>query len=206
MGSRKPPGDVNGTYPFGMLVVDPPRDDGWKRTVDDILSGLNREGTLSGVRITPVGHPVKCSCRLSDMQQEMSDMISRDGARFIVVLLCGSDIYAPVKLAADRLGVVTQCVRFDKIRNKIPGGYFGNVMLKINAKLGGTNHTIASRYTESDLAEYRGFVAKGDIVPVFQDPPASLSWVMDKHCMIVGIDVSHPGKDSLLPWPVFLLL
>lgn len=31
----------------------------------------------------------------------------------------------------------------------------------------------------------------------FQDPPASLSWLFDKTCMLVGIDVSHadPGSD-----------
>jgi hypothetical protein len=57
-------------------------------------------------------------------------------------------------------------------------------MLKINTKLGGACHTLVSRLPSAPKT-------------TFQDPPVSLSWVFDKSCMLVGIDVSHaePGSD-----------
>lgn len=64
-----------------------------------------------------------------------------------------------------------------------------NVMLKVNTKMGGTNHTLASRLHPGDLSS---------APRTFQDPPASLSWVFDKPCMLVGIDTSHaePGSNK----------
>jgi len=69
-----------------------------------------------------------------------------------------------------------------------PRGYHYNVMLKVNTKMGGTNHTLISR-----LPGRPGPPPQG----MFQEPPASLSWLFDKPCMLVGIDVSHaePGSD-----------
>ena len=61
-------------------------------------------------------------------------------------------------------------------------------MMKLNTKLGGTNHTLISR-GNSELPD------NGE--KLFQNPPVSLSWLFDKPCMLVGIDVSHaePGSD-----------
>ena len=60
-----------------------------------------------------------------------------------------------------------------------------NILIKMNTKLGGTNHTLVPRAP--------GKAGTG----VFQDPPNSLSWLFDKPCMLVGLDVSHaePGSD-----------
>ena len=65
-----------------------------------------------------------------------------------------------------------------------PRGFHLNLLIKMNTKLGGTNHTLISR-------------APAKSTPgIFQDPPNSLSWLFDKPCMLVGIDVSHPEPGS----------
>ncbi len=83
--------------------------------------------------------------------------------------------------------------------DRAPRGFQLNLLIKINTKLGGTNHTLVPRAP-----------ARAGTAGVFQDPPNSLSWLFDKHCMLVGVDVSHaePGSDreSLaavvrLKWP-----
>jgi eukaryotic translation initiation factor 2C len=59
------------------------------------------------------------------------------------------------------------------------------LLLKMNVKMGGTNHVLRSRAPATGV--------------VFQSPPNSLSWIFDKPCMLVGIDVSHPEKGSTQP-------
>ena len=87
-----------------------------------------------------------------------------------------------VKLVADTLGIITQCMKWKNV-DRTPQGYYYNIILKVNAKLGGTNHTLTSRYPNERPPTSSG--------QVFQDPPASLSWVFDTPCMMVGMDVSH---------------
>jgi hypothetical protein len=65
-----------------------------------------------------------------------------------VLVMLATDAYAKVKLVGDGLGVSTQCLRWKNVERP-PRGYQANVMLKINTKLGGTNHTLASRATAS---------------------------------------------------------
>jgi hypothetical protein len=71
--------------------------------------------------------------------------------------------------------------------DKPPRGYHLAVSLKINTKLGGTNHTLASRLNPQMLQS---------APKTFQDPPASLSWLFDNPCMLVGMDVSHAEGGS----------
>lgn len=89
----------------------------------------------------------------------------------------------PPKAAGDNLGLVTQCVKYKNVE-RAPRGYAQNLLLKINTKLGGTNHTLASRLPSMGDAEVQP--------DLFQSPPESISWVFDKPCMLVGIDLSHP--------------
>ena len=50
--------------------------------------------------------------------------------------------------------------------------YFANIAMKVNAKLGGVNHTISTD---------------------------SLRWMRD--AMLVGMDITHPGKGSVKGTP-----
>ena len=84
-------------------------------------------------------------------------------------------IYPGIKKLCDvTLGVRTQCVLIPTIRSELKGTtnvdskqrdmYLANLALKINAKLGGTNHKLDE---------------------------VSLKWLKDT--MLVGVDVTHPG-------------
>ena len=54
-------------------------------------------------------------------------------------MLCYSilfySILSQVKFAADSQGIVTQCIQWKNV-DRTPNGYFGNLALKINTKLG----------------------------------------------------------------------
>lgn len=69
------------------------------------------------------------------------------------------------------LGVVTQCVNSDNIC-PIPRGYFNNILLKINGKLGGINQVVM----EQEWNSLKNFPR-------------------DK-TMVIGIDVNHPSTDE----------
>lgn len=82
------------------------------------------------------------------------------------------------------MGLITQCVKWATITQNARG--FGlNVVLKINSKIGGANHTLVPR---------AGNVSSS--ARVFQDPPQSISWLFDRPSMLIGIDVSHPESGS----------
>lgn len=120
--------------------------------------------------------------------KEKIGIMKSHGAKIVFCLLV-EDWYGDVKLAADSLGCTTQCVKWKNVQRP-PSGYHFNLAIKVNAKLGGCNHTLTSRMAAQQQQAVRG--------QVFQDPPACLSWVFDRPCMLVGMDVSHAeiGGDS----------
>lgn len=83
-----------------------------------------------------------------------------------------SELYGPwKKKSLTDLGIVTQCISPLKITDR----YLTNVLLKINAKLGGTNSLLAMEHTSH--------------LPLIKDTPT----------MILGMDVSHgsPGQSDI---------
>lgn len=78
--------------------------------------------------------------------------------------------YAPTKQAAEiRCGMLTQCIKAGTVFRK--GGdpsTINNILLKVNAKLNGTNHK---------LQDTASPILKGD-------------------CMVLGADVTHPSPDQ----------
>ena len=90
--------------------------------------------------------------------------------------LPNKEMYKLVKRLCDhQLGVLSQCVKSNNIFNP-KTGTLANICLKINAKLGGVNHTIDTSNTS--FAE------------VFKSP-----------VMFIGADVNHPpvGMDETMP-------
>ncbi|KAF8840966.1 Piwi-domain-containing protein [Paxillus ammoniavirescens] len=107
----------------------------------------------------------------------------------ILVILPSSaaDIRFSVKQHGDvRTGVVTQCVRVDKIA-RANDQYCNNVAMKINAKLGGVNAVPQSRIL-AELAKQPFIIMGADVghpSPGVSDQPsvASLVWSYDPQAM-----------------------
>ncbi|XAR55319.1 hypothetical protein NMG60_11035360 [Bertholletia excelsa] len=84
-----------------------------------------------------------------------------------------SDIYGPwKKKCLSDLGIVNQCISPSK---RVNDQYLTNILLKVNAKLGGINSLLAIEYFSS--------------IPLIKDTPT----------MILGVDVSHgsPGRSDI---------
>ncbi|GMG98718.1 hypothetical protein Nepgr_000558 [Nepenthes gracilis] len=125
--------------------------------------------------------------RVDEMFEKLQDKLPGE-PEFILCVLPerkNSDLYGPWKMRSlCKFGVVTQCVSPIKITDQ----YLTNVLLKINAKLGGTNSMLA--------------VEQASCIPLIKDTPT----------MILGMDVSHgsPGESDIpsivavvgsLSWP-----
>ncbi|KOC70760.1 Protein argonaute-2 [Habropoda laboriosa] len=67
-------------------------------------------------------------------------------------------------------GMVTQCIKAGTIKKRLSESTIINILLKINSKLNGVNHTLASTYRPRCL---------------------------QKPCMILGADVTHPSPDAV---------
>jgi eukaryotic translation initiation factor 2C len=172
-----------GNIPYGILIVGgnhAPGEFEMGKT-QDFQRNLEKDASLTGIKLTSLGGILACRNNRNDIQTNLSRMRA---ARIVVCVLM-EDCYGDVKLVADLMGLVTQCAKFKKLE-RVPQGYTLNIMLKINTKLGGTNHTLISRLSR---------VPAGS-APVFQDPPASIAWIFDKPTMLVGIDVSHGETSS----------
>jgi hypothetical protein len=124
----------------------------------------------------------------------------KKGVKLVFVVLDGDDsCYGNVKYAADTNGVISQCLKSKNVTSEPPRGYITNVMLKVIAKLGGINHVLASRLPAHEVDDHkrrRISSSSSSLEGVFQDPPASLSWVFDEPTMMMGLTSSHSGPDA----------
>lgn len=181
--ARLPPGRDEKGYMYGIVIT---TDRGFPEQnmqyVKEFTDTMERDANIAGIKMRSGGPPMISSTRPDDLKSRLEKM-KAGGAR-IVLMVQYMECYCEIKLVADKLGQATQCLKWKNIERP-PRGYHLNVMLKINTKIGGTNHTLVSRLPSAPSQT------------TFQDPPASLSWLFDKPCMLVGVDVSHadPGSD-----------
>lgn len=105
--------------------------------------------------------------------QELNELNNffRNRSNFDLIIMVirdfGSD-YAYVKQAAElSVGCLTQCIKAKTMYKSLNTATIGNILLKINAKLNGLNHCLATR------------------------PPC-----LNEPCMIMGADVTHPSPES----------
>lgn len=108
-----------------------------------------------------------------------------DGARIVVVALVRENFYFELKRFADELCLPTQCCRMTTIK-KFPRNYDNSLLIKMNMKMGGVNHTLASRGGQSSgFGSGSGAAAGPGQREVFQNPPRSISWLFDLPTMVV---------------------
>jgi len=181
--AHSPPNSVDGGFKYAVLVVQPPPQ--YDRLVGDFLKNIERDTRGSGLALISGGPPIVCGDRADELMDAFARFKKHD-VRIVIVIMC-NDCYANLKYASDTAGVLTQCVKWKNVERS-PRGVTYNIALKLNTKLGGTNNTLVSRGGG-------GAPTAG----VYQDPPASLSWVLDEPCMFVGMDVTHSPKGSQRP-------
>jgi eukaryotic translation initiation factor 2C len=164
---------------------------------------INREELLQAVRQFH-SDLSRCGVRVSDWQNNRFSQIpynasdsqsqleqwwkSQRGklAELLVVILPSGDTvtYNAVKALFDREGITNVCVLAENLCSKYKsrrlGQYAANVAYKINAKLGGTNHSLSANLDDM------GTLFGTDNVP---------------STMMIGFDVNHPasGPDTLEP-------
>jgi len=179
-----PPNHVDGSYLYGIVLCGsgPPRCQGdYTTIVENFIQLIERDCASFGVRLKRGGANSNSNPR--DLPEKLATLQAFK-VRFVLVILVGEH-YGEVKRAGNALGLVTQCVKWKNV-DRTPPGYGLNIVLKINTKLGGTNHLLASRLP--------GTVPSNP--NIFQDPPGSISWLFDQPCMLIGMDVSHADRSS----------
>lgn len=173
--------------PFAVMLCSsgsrPPRPD-YEQVVLGFIADMEKDAQILGIKIKMQKTMIKCSPDPKELEAKFK-MCQSIGVGFVFCIMIDTDIYGAMKLQADQLGLITQCLKWKNV-DRPPKSFHFNVMLKVNTKLGGTNHTLVSRLPAGAKA------APGS----FQSPPQSLSWIFDKPCMLIGIDVSHPELGS----------
>lgn len=109
------------------------------------------------------------SRNLRNIENEM-DQAKKQGIRILFCVIPDSGpTYARVKqLAETKVGVLTQCIKGGTVfKKRNDGSTISNILLKVNAKLNGTNHTL-------------------DSAPI----------IKSSKCMLVGADVTHPSPEQ----------
>ena len=184
----RPPAAGQGKCTYGIVLVGdaPPRGD-WKGTLENFLVSLEADSKSVGVNLVRGGPALPCRPQEA-LLRDCFEKMKRGGARIVFVVMVVDGFYGLIKLVGDAMPVPTQCIKWAKLE-KSPRGIHYNIILKMNFKMGGTSHVLKSRLAapQATAAATAGH---------FQSPPASLSWVFDKPCMLVGIDVSHPEPGS----------
>jgi eukaryotic translation initiation factor 2C len=156
---------------WAVLVVASERDAPLRR-VEDFIGQLIHAAERMSISVTDRRPPI-IYCRPSerDVQNEVKEIDDKfrqktgEGLDFLLCMVKGSsDVYAYVKRLSDHyMGFISQCMLIKHVM-RIQPQYIGNLLMKINAKLGGGNCQLK------------------DDLPMFDAP-----------VMVVGADVSHPS-------------
>ena len=111
---------------------------------------------------------------LNTIRQTIQKHLTGIKPSFIVVLLSRQDnhIYPGIKRMCDvELGLHTvHMLTTNALNERKQDQYLSNVVLKVNTKLGGINHSLDKE---------------------------SMQWLTTKRTMVVGMDVTHPGPGSV---------
>ncbi|XP_045608306.1 protein argonaute-2 [Procambarus clarkii] len=148
----------------------------YRRTLTEFLDSLVKMGRERGMTIfEPIEHMEYRDYYKIDTERDFLYLKNKHPKiqMILVVLPKSKELYGKVKKTGDRIvKIVTQCVQGGNVRKNQPATV-GNILLKINAKMGGTNNVLG--------ATSRPFVFK---TPV----------------MIMGADVNHPqASDKVTP-------
>ncbi|XP_064212606.1 argonaute-2b isoform X2 [Tribolium castaneum] len=140
------------------------------RDADKLADMIFRMASSNGMQITSKATP---STHIGG-RQGLRDFIDyfkgkQDYDLIIVVVPNSGPQYSFVKQAAElNVGCLTQCIK-ERTIGRLNPQTVGNILLKINSKMNGTNHRLS---------------------------PNSRPLIMKRPCMIMGADVTHPSPDA----------
>lgn len=187
------------TYLYGAMFVHDGRESDQGQLVEGLLSKLENGSRALGIPLKLIAGGRSQQSAVSVMHSDskkIEDVLrtfKQDGARIVVVVLVRENFYFDIKRYADQVCLPTQCCRYLTVK-KYPRNYENSLLIKMNMKMGGVNHTLAARgrpaVTSSSSAADR---------PVFQNPPQSISWLFDVPTMVV---VSNYRRTILTNWKV----
>jgi hypothetical protein len=128
---KLPEGNTAGLK-FGVLLVgDSASSKNWQQPTKEFVDFLMRDTTVTGLKFVMGGAPLIASSSSRDIEDKFKKMAS---AKIVLVIMCNDGLYGSIKLAADSMGLMTQCVKYRNIERK-PMGIFTQLALKLNAKL-----------------------------------------------------------------------
>ncbi|XP_068740587.1 protein argonaute-2-like isoform X2 [Montipora capricornis] len=141
-------------------------------TLKTFCDRMSSVSTREGMRMTAQPVVVRYARGLEDVEGLFSNWyVEIPRLQLIMVVLSGNDrgLYSEVKRVGDCvIGIPTQCVQLKLVQEAKPQ-FCSNISLKINTKLGGTNHVI-------DFSDK----------PVFTEPT-----------IVFGADVTHPPPSEI---------
>lgn len=109
---------------------------------------------------------------IRDIKQEIERIGKENRIKILFVVVPDSGpTYSLIKKAAElESGVLTQCIKGGTVfKKRSDMSTISNILLKVNAKLNGTNHTL--RNPENNI-------------------------LTKQKCMYIGADVTHPSPDQ----------
>ncbi|KAM2156159.1 hypothetical protein ACFX1R_041888 [Malus domestica] len=182
----------NGRWNFSnMSFVEPVKIETWAivnfsdfRDIDFLIKTMLKCGDMRGIAIHPPSHVFQeknqhkrepAAVRVDKVFEERGLRIKKEIPKLLLCILPErNNIYGPWKRKClSEVGVITQCIIWKGKR--MNDQYITNVLLKINAKLGGMNTYLTAEYSRS--------------IPMASRSPT----------MILGMDVSHgsPGRSDV---------
>uniref|UniRef100_A0A0K8VP39 Protein argonaute-2 n=5 Tax=Bactrocera latifrons TaxID=174628 RepID=A0A0K8VP39_BACLA len=103
-----------------------------------------------------------------DIVRTLEEYKRKDYDLVIVVIPNYGTSYADIKQKAELVcGLLTQCIKEQTLNRRVDNQLIGNLLLKINSKLNGSNHKISAK-----------------------------SHIVLDHAMFMGADVTHPSPDQ----------
>eukprot|EP00595_Chromulina_sp_UTEXLB2642_P000881 CAMPEP_0196766250 /NCGR_PEP_ID=MMETSP1095-20130614/21046_1 /TAXON_ID=96789 ORGANISM="Chromulina nebulosa, Strain UTEXLB2642" /NCGR_SAMPLE_ID=MMETSP1095 /ASSEMBLY_ACC=CAM_ASM_000446 /LENGTH=1042 /DNA_ID=CAMNT_0042127139 /DNA_START=35 /DNA_END=3160 /DNA_ORIENTATION=- len=174
----------NNSVIYGVLLVTRNNNIGnAMNIIGSFCDTLEQESNRVGLKLSNTGRPIKSSNDSEELKYAMIDLL-KDGAEIIIVMMV-TDFYKRVKSVSDSIPIMTQCLKFERVERP-PKGYHQNILLKINTKLGGLNHSLASR-SNTDVGSANDF----------QNPRKSLPSSMNIPTMLIGIDSSGESDSDV---------
>lgn len=116
-------------------------------------------------------HEISDRARDEEIIRLMDNLKSQDVKILFCIIPDGGGTYATVKQTAEirSKGILTQCIKAGTVYRKgNDASTISNILLKVNAKLNGTNHSLLQN----------------------ESP------ILNGKCMVMGADVTHPSPDQ----------